>query len=162
MSSNRSTTLAGQQVTKSGESSEQRKLTTTDPSSAQTENKIYAASQSGFGGAPQTDNEAKSTINHAAQHASQGAANPASAVIEQTKQIASDAYDKTIQVAADTYDRTMVYGKQNPGQLTLIAFGAGLGVGLLVAAGFSSRSRSSKLIEPAASLLTTIAKQYFR
>ena len=80
-----------------------------------------------------------STINQAAGEVADRTAK----AYDQTKQVVSQAYEKTTQVATDTYNQAMSYGKQNPGTLTLIAFGAGIGIGLLLSGGFTSRRRTS-------------------
>ena len=149
MSKNAPENLGGQQFNKPGVASEQTRPGSTTSSSAQIENKMASTSHTSPGATEVTPpvNELKATIERNLPEVG----NRASEVIEQTKQVASDAYD-----------RTMSYGKQNPGTLTLIAFGAGLGIGLLLAGGSSSRSRTSNLIDPAASLLTKIAKEFFR
>jgi ElaB protein len=54
----------------------------------------------------------------------------------------------------------MTYGRENPGKITLIAFGAGLGLGLLLAS--SRRSRSTRYAEPVVNALSDIALEYFR
>jgi ElaB protein len=81
---------------------------------------------------------------------------------DQTRQAVSDAYERTSETLSQTYDQAMSYGREHPGQLTLIAFGAGIGVGLLLATGFSGRSRSSRIIEPVGQALTQIAAEIFR
>jgi hypothetical protein len=55
----------------------------------------------------------------------------------------------------------MTYGRENPGKLTLIAFGAGIGV--LLASGLGSgRSRNSRFAEPIVTALSQVALQLFR
>lgn len=77
----------------------------------------------------------------------------------QTKEVLSEAYDKTSQTLNATYGQAMEYGREHPGQLTLIAFGAGIGIGLLLASTFSSRSR---IMPPVVDALTGIATEIFR
>jgi len=79
--------------------------------------------------------------------------------VDQTKEVLSEAYDKTSQTLNATYGQAMEYGREHPGQLTLIAFGAGIGVGLLLATTFSSRSR---IMPPVVDALTGIATEIFR
>ena len=62
----------------------------------------------------------------------------------------------------DTYDQAMVYGKENPGKLTLIAFGAGIGIGVLVASGLGGRRRNSRFTEPIVNALSQVALEFFR
>src|SRR5262245_30922895 len=54
---------------------------------------------------------------------------------DQTRQAVSQAYDRTSQAVSSTYDQAMTFGREHPGQLTLIAFGAGIGIGVLLASG---------------------------
>ncbi len=90
--------------------------------------------------------------------------NRSSEVIDQTKQAVTQAYDKTAETLSQTYSQAMEYGKENPGKLTLIAFGAGIGIGLLLAGGFSGgrSSRTTRIAEPAIDALSRIALEFFR
>ncbi len=82
---------------------------------------------------------------------------------QQTKQVVSNAYEKTSEALNDTYNQAMSYGRDNPGTVTLIAFGAGVGIGLLLAGAFTDRrSRYNRLAEPVVNTLAEIAKEYFR
>jgi len=80
-------------------------------------------------------------------------------IADQTKEVLSEAYDKTSQTLNATYGQAVEYGREHPGQLTLIAFGAGIGIGLLLATTFSSRSR---IMPPVVDALTGIATEIFR
>lgn len=83
--------------------------------------------------------------------------------MNQTKQAVTDAYDKTSEALTNTYDQAMSFGREHPGQLTLIAFGAGIGIGLLLASSFSSgRSSSQRYAEPVVNALSNIALEFFR
>jgi hypothetical protein len=75
--------------------------------------------------------------------------------IDQTKQAINDAYDTTVQAAGEAYQKTsqavtetsqkaLNYGRENPGSITLIAFGAGIGLGLLLAGSLYSHNRTSR------------------
>ncbi|MFY9609870.1 MAG: hypothetical protein WAU45_14785 [Blastocatellia bacterium] len=84
-------------------------------------------------------------------------------VVDEAKQVVNDAYGKTTEALSNTYDQAMVYGKENPGKLTLIAFGAGIGIGVLLAAGFTGgRSRSSRIGEPIVAALSQVAMEFLR
>ena len=84
-------------------------------------------------------------------------------VVGEAKQAVNDAYGKTTEVLSNTYDQAMVYGKENPGKLTLIAFGAGIGIGVLLASGFGGgRSRSSRIGEPIVGALSQVAMEFLR
>jgi ElaB/YqjD/DUF883 family membrane-anchored ribosome-binding protein len=85
----------------------------------------------------------------------------ATEVYDQTKQAMGQAYDKTAQAVSSTYDQAMTFGRDHPGQLTLIAFGAGIGIGLLLASG-GPRRRTGRYAEPAINALSEIALEFFR
>ena len=78
----------------------------------------------------------------------------------EASQAVSDAYDKTSEVVSDSYDQAMSYGRENPAKMTLIAFGIGVGVGLLLVAG-SRGSRSGRFTQPLVHALQDIAGEYF-
>lgn len=91
---------------------------------------------------------------------------------EQAKQVISDAYDQTSQTLHNAYDQTsktlhnaydhtLNYGRENPGKMALIAFGVGVGVGVLLSNG-GSRSRTSRIVPPVMNALSQIATEVFR
>jgi hypothetical protein len=80
---------------------------------------------------------------------------------DKTSEVLSNAYDKTSEVLSNTYDKTLTYGHQNPGTLTLISFGAGIGIGLLLASSLGGRSRTSRIAEPAVNALSQLALEFF-
>jgi hypothetical protein len=86
----------------------------------------------------------------------------ASDAYDRTSEVLGNAYDSTSKVLSNTYDKTMTYGRENPGTLTLIAFGAGIGIGLLLAGSFSGRSRTSRIAEPLIGALSQVALEYLR
>jgi hypothetical protein len=82
---------------------------------------------------------------------------------DQTIKAVGDAYGKTSEVLTNTYDQTMTYGRENPGKLTMIAFGAGIGIGILLASGLGGgRSRNSRFAEPIVGALSQVALELFR
>ena len=81
---------------------------------------------------------------------------------DQTVKAVSDAYQKSSEVLTNTYDQTLTYGRENPGKLTLIAFGAGIGIGVLLASGFGGRRSSSRYTEPIVNALSQVAMEFFR
>ena len=98
-----------------------------------------------------------------AANAAQRAREGVQSAYEDTRQAVTDAYGKTTEVLSDTYNQAMVYGKENPGKLTLIAFGAGIGIGVLLASGLTSgRSRSSRIGEPIVNALSQVALEFLR
>jgi len=85
------------------------------------------------------------------------------AAVDQTKRVVSDAYDKTSEALSNTYNQTLEYGRENPGKLTLVAFGAGIGIGILLASGLGNgRSRTNRIAEPVVNALSQIAMEFFR
>ena len=106
-----------------------------------------------------TVSDVANTAASAAQRAKEGV----QSAYEETKQVVNDAYGKTTEVLTNTYDQAMVYGKDNPGKLTLIAFGAGIGIGVLLASSLSGgRSRSSRIGEPLVTALSEVALAFLR
>jgi ElaB/YqjD/DUF883 family membrane-anchored ribosome-binding protein len=75
---------------------------------------------------------------------------------------ASEMYDRASRSVTETWDQAMDYGRRNPGTATMIAFGAGVGVGLLIANGMGSRSRTQRLVPPVMNALSEIAAELFR
>ena len=134
-------------------STESDKTTGTTPSKSSGVQGSIGASKSPGGTSP---------TQSGAQAATQRALDSAQTAYEQTKQVVSDAYGKTSEVLTNTYDQAMTYGRENPGKLTLIAFGAGIGVGVLLASGFGGRSRTSRIAEPIVGALSQVAMEFFR
>ncbi|MEW6126695.1 MAG: hypothetical protein AB1757_06615 [Acidobacteriota bacterium] len=85
-------------------------------------------------------------------------------IIEQAKQKVTDVYNQTAQSVTHGYENIKAYGQKNPGTMTLIAFGAGVGVGLLLANGMmNSRStRAGRIVPPVLNALSDIASQVLR
>lgn len=82
-------------------------------------------------------------------------------VVNEVKEKVTDAYDRTSKSLNEGYTRAVDYGRENPGKTSLIIFGAGLGIGLLLANG-SGRSRKGRIVTPVMNALTDIASQLFR
>jgi len=83
--------------------------------------------------------------------------------IDQAKKKVSQVYDQASRSLNEQYEKAMGYGRENPGKTTLIAFGVGVGVGLLVASSFSPpHSRRRRMVEPVIGALSTIASELFR
>lgn len=83
-------------------------------------------------------------------------------VIDQTRQAVSNAYEKTSETLSNTYDQAVTYGRENPGTFALIAFGAGIGIGVLIASGLGGRSRMSRIAEPIVGALSQVAIEFLR
>lgn len=63
-------------------------------------------------------------------------------IIDQAKQKAGAAYEQANQRVSEQYEKALDYGRENPGITALLAFGVGVGVGLLLVGSLSTlRSR---------------------
>ena len=62
-------------------------------------------------------------------------------VYNKTSGALGTAYDKTSGALSGTYTHAAKFGRQNPGKVSLITFGAGVGVGLLLAKALTPRRR---------------------
>src|SRR5262245_47982181 len=83
-------------------------------------------------------------------------------IIDQAKRKVGRAYDQANRGLSEQYERVIDYSRENPGTATLIAFGAGVGVGLLVAGRFNVRPRRNRLVEPVMNALSTLAYNLVR
>jgi hypothetical protein len=59
-------------------------------------------------------------------------------------------------------EQAMNYSRENPGKSTLIAFGVGVGLGVLMTNSFTTRSRSQRIVPPLMNALSEIASALFR
>ena len=83
-------------------------------------------------------------------------------VMDQAKRKAGQVYDQANRSLNEQYERAISYGRENPGKTTLIAFGVGVGVGMLMAGGFKARNRRSRLVEPVMNALSALAYNLVR
>lgn len=81
---------------------------------------------------------------------------------DKAKQTVTEAYDKTSRTLNEGYGQAIDYGRENPGKTVLIAFGVGIGVGLLLSNNMSPRSRAGRIVPPVMNALSDIAVQLFR
>ena len=87
----------------------------------------------------------------------------ASETMDQAKRKVGELYDSANRSINQQYDRALSYTRENPGTTTLIAFGAGVGVGMLLLSNLtSSRSRRGRVIEPVMNAVSTLASELFR
>ena len=85
--------------------------------------------------------------------------NRGSSVYDETKQAVSQASDRTAKILSDGYKQAVSYGREHPGKMTMIALGAGFGIGLLLA---GRRSRMSRYAEPVINALSYMALEFVR
>jgi ElaB/YqjD/DUF883 family membrane-anchored ribosome-binding protein len=75
------------------------------------------------------------------------------------------AYTRTRRGMNETWGQAMGYSKDHPAAATLVAFGAGIGVGLVIAGsfgGFHSRSRTRRLVPKVMNAISEITRVFFR
>ena len=102
-------------------------------------------------------------VSDAAHAAREQIEDRAAEIINQAKQKAGEVYDQANKRLSEQYEKAIDYGRENPGKTTLIAFGVGVGVGVLLVSGFSgSRSRRSRVVEPVMKAVSTLARELFR
>jgi len=73
----------------------------------------------------------------------------------------SKVYDKSARAIGDTYGQAVAYGRKNPGKTAAIAFGIGVGLGMLLL-GSKRRSRMRRYGEPVVNALSHMAKEFVR
>lgn len=103
----------------------------------------------------------RSTMDNLEQTAKKGAEKGAE-VIEKAKENFGEAYERASKTVTETYGHAVDYTRSNPGTATLVAFGAGIGVGLLIASNISSRSRTQRIVPPVMRAISEIAGELFR
>jgi len=88
----------------------------------------------------------------------------ATEVVDQAKQAVTDVYNRASQSLNEGYTQAVDYSRENPGKTTLIALGAGIGIGLLLAGSLSSSrsNRTGRIVPPIMNALTEIAGEIFR
>jgi ElaB/YqjD/DUF883 family membrane-anchored ribosome-binding protein len=121
-----------------------------------------SATSTGATGATSNPNVTTGSATQRAREQASHLTERGSEVLDQTKQAVSQAYGKTSEVLTDTYDQAMSYGRQNPGKLTLIAFGAGIAIGMLLSSGGRRGSRTERIAEPVVDALSRVALEFFR
>lgn len=84
-------------------------------------------------------------------------------IMHQAKHKVSEVYEQANKSVTKQYEKAMDYGRENPGKTTLIAFGVGVGVGVLLVGSVSGpRRRRSRVVEPVMSAVSTLARELFR
>jgi ElaB/YqjD/DUF883 family membrane-anchored ribosome-binding protein len=86
----------------------------------------------------------------------------ASEKLGQAKQMVGDVYDQVNRTVSDKYNQAVDYGRENPGKTTLIAFGVGVGVGLLMMGNIRRSHRPSRrVVQPVVNALSNLACDLF-
>ena len=85
-------------------------------------------------------------------------------MVDHAKQAVSEAYQHATTSVNETLGQAKDYSRENPGTATLVAFGVGVGVGILLTSGVlsPSRSRSQRIVSPVMTALSEIAGELFR
>ncbi len=85
-------------------------------------------------------------------------------IVDHAKQAVNEAYHQATDTVNETLGQAKEYSRENPGTATLMAFGVGVGVGVLLASGVlsPSRSRSQRIVSPVMTALSEIAGELFR
>jgi ElaB/YqjD/DUF883 family membrane-anchored ribosome-binding protein len=115
-------------------------------------------------GHPSTENQGKTGTQKASSTIENIGANitaKGGEVVEQAKEVVNDVYNRASKKVNEGYNQAIDYGRENPGKATLIAFGAGLGLGLLLSGALlaPSRSRSSRIVPSVLTALSDIASE---
>jgi len=108
-------------------------------------------------------NSAADRAASAFNNASRQISDTATETVNQAKQKASELYDSVNSTVNDQYNRAVDYSRENPGKTTLIAFGVGVGVGVLLLGnlrGGPSRGRR-RVVQPVMNALSTLAYELF-
>ncbi|MDI6851975.1 MAG: hypothetical protein QME75_00020 [Deltaproteobacteria bacterium] len=82
-------------------------------------------------------------------------------VYQKTTEAVGEAYEKTSRAVTGAYEEAVSYGRENPAMMTLIAFGIGVGVGLLLASSMR-RPRYGGFAEPLIGAFQDFARDYLR
>jgi ElaB/YqjD/DUF883 family membrane-anchored ribosome-binding protein len=97
--------------------------------------------------------------------AAQRAKERVSEMAGQARESINEAYSRASRGMNDTWEQAMDYSKDHPATAALVAFGAGVGVGLFIAGslgGFQSRSRARRMVPPVMNAISEIAREFFR
>jgi len=127
------------------------------------ESKPLTGSEHGSGGP--SDSTQYSPTGSAPQRARQKASDilgKGTDAVNQAYTQATETLNDTVQQAVEYGKQAVTYGRENPGTAALIAFGAGIGIGILIGSSLNSRSRTTRIINPIMGALTDIAGQIFR
>jgi ElaB/YqjD/DUF883 family membrane-anchored ribosome-binding protein len=97
--------------------------------------------------------------------AAQKAKERVSEMAGQARESINQAYTRASRGMNETWEQAMDYSKDHPATATLVAFGAGVGVGLFIAGsrgGLQSRSRTRRTAPSVMNVISGIAREFFR
>lgn len=102
-------------------------------------------------------------VSNAAQAVKEQVGERATETLDEAKRKVGEFYDQANKSLNQQYDRAISYSRENPGTTTLIAFGVGVGVGMLILGNLGgSRSRRGRVIEPVMNAISSLASELFR
>jgi len=137
-----------------------------------TQEAVKTGQPSGGGQASQTSQATSGgAARQAREHSSSTMEREAGGIMDQigragragrARQSAGADYHRASHGLNETWEQAMDYSRENPGRSTLIAFGVGVGVGLLMAGGIATRSRAQRIVPPVMNALSEIARELFR
>jgi ElaB/YqjD/DUF883 family membrane-anchored ribosome-binding protein len=76
-----------------------------------------------------------------------------SQVVREAKEKFQRAYERSSDAVTEAYDKAMDYSRENPKTATLVALGAGFGIGVLFAYGVAGGRRDRRFLPAVASTL---------
>jgi hypothetical protein len=83
-------------------------------------------------------------------------------MMDQAKLKAGQIYNQVNRNLNEQYERVLGYGRRSPGKATLIVFGAGVGLRLLVAGSIDAQRSRGRLIEPVMNALSALTCNLIR
>ena len=104
----------------------------------------------------------QTTTGNADSAAREKAEDRGAGMMDQAKLKAGQIYNQANRNLNEQYEGVIDYGRSSPGKATLIAFGAGIGLGLLVAGSINARRRRSRLFEPVMNALSVLTYNLIR
>ncbi|HEX4951048.1 MAG TPA: hypothetical protein VFZ34_30605 [Blastocatellia bacterium] len=130
------------------------------------QNQLQPFKPTGTATAPATSDDGQTVtdkVDTAAQAVREQVEEHSAEILDQAKHKAGEVYEQANKSVTKQYEKAMDYRLENPGKTTLIAFGVGVGVGVLLVSNFSgSRSRRSRVVKPVRSAVSTLARELFR
>jgi ElaB/YqjD/DUF883 family membrane-anchored ribosome-binding protein len=139
-------------------------MTETDRTTQETSRAAGAGTGTGTATATQRAPQPSSEQTSGKQPETAGKMADVNEMVDHAKQTVTEAYHQATESVNETLGQAKEYSRENPGTATLMAFGIGVGVGVLLTSGVlsPSRSRSQRIVPPVMSALSEIAAELFR